>query len=234
MSKNNAVALVTGANRGIGFEVCRQLAERGYTVLLTARNPNKARAAAEKLQASGLNVLPQQLDVVDAESVTRARDRVARDFGHLDALINNAAIDYDTDQNVLTADLDRVRNVFETNTLGAWRVTQAFIPLLRKSKQGRIVNVSSGAGALSSLRGGTPAYSLSKAALNALTLMSAAALEGSGILVNAICPGWVATDMGGRGGGPVTEGAASVVWGVTLPNKGPTGGFFRNGKPVRR
>ncbi|NEP62148.1 MAG: SDR family oxidoreductase [Symploca sp. SIO2G7] len=233
MNNNNSVALVTGANRGIGFEVCRQLAEQGYTVLLTARNPDKAQESAEKLRTTGLQVIPQQLDVADAASITRAYGRVAQDFGYLDALINNAAVDYDTDQNVLTADLDRVQKVFEINTIGTWRVTQTFIPLLRKSKHGRIVNVSSGAGALSSMRGGTPAYSLSKAALNALTLMLAASLKESGILVNAICPGWVATDMGGQGGRPVAEGAASVVWGVTLPDQGPTGGFFRDGQALQ-
>ena len=164
--------------------------------------------------------------------MARAAERVARVPGSLDALVNNAAIDYDTDQNVLSADLGRVRNAFETNTLGAWRVTQAFLPLLRASSHGRIVNVSSESGALGSMTGGTPAYSLSKVALNALTLMTAAALDGTGILVNAVCPGWVATDMGGPGGGPVTEGAAGVVWGVVLPDDGPTGGFFRRGRPV--
>ena len=228
----NGIALITGANRGIGLAVCRQLAERGYTVLLTARSFTKARDAAEPLQAQGLAVHPVQLDVSNPDRVARARDHVAQEYGLLDALVNNAAIDYDTDQNVLTADLDRVRTVFEVNTLGAWRVTQAFLPLLRKSAHGRIVNVSSGAGVLRSLRGGTPAYSLSKVGLNALTLMTAAALDGTGILVNAIGPGWVATDMGGPGGRPIDDGAASVIWGVTLPDDGPTGGFFKDGKPV--
>ena len=232
MDVNTTVALVTGANRGIGFEVCRQLAEQGYTVLLTARDLAKAQKAAEQLQRAGLDVLPQQLDVTDAASVARACDRMTADFGCLDALINNAAIDYDTDQTVLSADLTRVQRALETNTLGAWRLTQAFMPLLRQSQHGRIVNVSSGAGAWSSMHGGTPAYSLSKVALNALTLMTAASLKSSEILVNAICPGWVATDMGGQGGRPVAEGAASVVWGVTLPDGGPTGGFFRDGQAI--
>lgn len=230
---NQRIALVTGANRGIGFEVCRQLAEQGFTVLLTARNPDKALHAAEKLQAEGLTVLPQQLDITDAESIAKARDRVAHEFGHLDALVNNAAIDYDTDQHVLTADMDRVRRVYETNTLGTWHATQAFLPLLRKSRHGRIVNVSSGAGSFKAMNGNTPAYSLSKFALNGLTLMMANALKGSGILVNAICPGWVATDMGGAGGRAIPLGGASVVWGVTLPDDGPSGGFFRDGKPIK-
>jgi NAD(P)-dependent dehydrogenase (short-subunit alcohol dehydrogenase family) len=233
MPTKNAVALVTGANRGIGLEVCRQLAGRGYTVLLTARDPDKATRAARALQQeNGLAVLAQQLDVTDPDSVAQARDRVARDFGRLDVLINNAAVDYDTDQRVLTADLGRVRDAFETNTIGVMRTIQVFVPLLRKSDHGRIVNVTSGSGALASMNGRTPAYSLSKVALNALTLMVAATLEGSGILVNAVCPGWVATDMGGPGGGPVSKGAGGVVWGATLPDDGPTGGFFRHGRPV--
>lgn len=230
---NKKIVLVTGANRGIGFEVCRQLAERGYIVLLTARDPNKARTAAEKLRTDGLKVVPQQLDVTDAQSIARARDDVAQNIGRLDALISNAAIDYDTDQDVLSADLDRVRSAFETNTLGAWRVMQVFAPMLKQSQHGRIVYVTSGGGILKNIdRAPAPGYSLSKAALNALMLMTAAALKDSGVLVNAINPGWVATDMGGSGGRPIADGAASVIWGVTLPNDGPNGGFFRDGKPI--
>lgn len=231
MAAQRRIALVTGANRGIGREVARQLARQGYTVLLTARDLGKAEQAAAALRQAGHDLLAQQLDVADAASVARAHERIARDFGHLDVLINNAAIDYDRDQHVLTADLDRVRRVFETNTLGVWRTTQALLPLLRQGTSARIVNVSSEAGALGSLTGGTPAYSLSKAALNALTQMLAAALDGSGVLVNAVCPGWVRTDMGGTSAPrSVEQGAASVLWAATLPDEGPTGGFFRDGK----
>lgn len=233
MNANKKVVLVTGANRGIGFGVCRQLAEADYTVILTGRDAHKVGSAAEKLQADDLDVIPQQLDVTDQESVENARAWVEREIGRLDALINNAAINYDTDQNVLGADLDRVRQTLETNTLGPWRVTLAFLPLLRKSMHGRIVNVSSGAGALRRMTGRTPAYSLSKLALNGLTQMMATALEDDGILVNAVGPGWVRTDMGGDSANrPIAEGAASVVWGATLPDDGPTGGFFRDGEPV--
>ena len=219
------VALVTGANRGIGLEVCRQLAQRGYAVLLGARDEAKGKRAARQI---GGGVTPVQLDVTDADSVRRTVAGLDR----LDALVNNAAILYDTWQRGVDADLDQVREAFETNLLGAWRVAQAAIPLLRRSPAGRIVNVSSGAGALTDMRGGTPAYRTSKAALNALTRILAAELRGDGVLVNAICPGWVATDMGGTGGRPVTEGAAGIVWAVELPDDGPTGGFFRDGRPV--
>ncbi|HYJ47786.1 MAG TPA: SDR family NAD(P)-dependent oxidoreductase, partial [Pyrinomonadaceae bacterium] len=132
-----------------------------------------------------------------------------------------------------TADLLTVREAFETNTLGAWRMCQAFIPLLRRSAHGRVVNVSSESGSLASMGGGTPAYSVSKAALNALTRMLADELKSSGVLVNSVCPGWVATEMGGRDAPrSVEEGAASVVWAATIPDGGPTGGFFRDGEPL--
>lgn len=228
------VALVTGGNRGIGFEVCRQLAaDEGYRVILTARSADKAAEAASELQADDLDVTPRALDVTDPASVAEASTWVQETFGRLDALVNNAGIDYDTDQKVFTADLKRVRRAFDTNTLGPWRVAQAFLPLLRQRAHGRIVNVSSGAGALSSLGDGTPGYSLSKAALNALTIMMASAVKGDGLLVNAVGPGWVRTEMGGQNAPrSVEEGARSIVWGVTIPDDGPTGGFFRDGERV--
>ncbi|MHB8730628.1 MAG: SDR family oxidoreductase [bacterium] len=226
------VALVTGANRGLGLEVCRQLGGRGYVVILAARDEQKGRAAAEPLRRAGIDVHVERLDVMDDRSVREAAAAVERTAGGLDVLVNNAGILYDTWQHTVSADLNVVREAFETNTLGPWRVTQAFLPLLRKSKHGRIVNVSSGAGQLGSLDGDTPAYALSKTALNALTLMLAAELIPSGILVNAVCPGWVATDMGGTGGRPVADGAAGIVWAATLPDDGPTGGSFRDGKPI--
>lgn len=226
------IALVTGANRGIGLEVCRQLAQRGYTVLLGSRDLTKGQAAAAPLQRQGWEVLPRQLDVTDKASIEQLRTQIESTFGRLDVLVNNAAILYDTWQRALTADLAVVREALETNTLGAWQMCQAFVPLLRRSPHGRIVNVSSEAGSLASMDGGTPAYNISKVGLNALTRMLAAELRGGRILVNAVCPGWVATDMGGAGGRSVAEGAASVVWAATLPDGGPTGGFFRDGKPL--
>lgn len=226
------LALVTGANRGIGLEVCRQLAGQGYTVLLGSRDLAKGERAAASLAGEGLSVTAVQLNVADEASVNRCAAEVETAFGRLDVLVNNAAIHYDTWQRTVTADLSVVQEALETNTFGAWRTTQAFLPLLRKSQHGRIVNVSSEAGSLAGMGGGTPAYSLSKAALNALTRMLAAESRGDDVLVNSVCPGWVATDMGGSGGRPVKDGAASVVWAALLSDDGPTGGFFRDGKPL--
>jgi NAD(P)-dependent dehydrogenase (short-subunit alcohol dehydrogenase family) len=225
------VALVTGANRGIGFEVCRQLAQRGFIVVLGARDEEKGIRAAAGLARERLTVIPCQLDVTDLESIDNARLRVTEEIGRLDVLINNARIHYDDWQRVLDADLEQVREAFETNTLGAWKMTRAFLPLLRESKHGRIVNVSSGAGSLVSMGARTPAYAMSKVALNALTRMFAAELHPQKILVNAICPGWVATERG-TGGRPVDKGAASIVWGALLDDDGPTGGFFRDGRSI--
>lgn len=229
----NRVALVTGANRGIGLEVTRQLALRGFTTLLGARDARKGEEAASSLLQNGPNVIPIQLDVTDQQPIDAAKRLVEERFGKLDVLINNAAILYDEWQRAENANLEIVREAFETNTLGAWRMCQAFIPLLRKSKHARIVNVSSESGSLTVMGGGTPAYSVSKAALNALTRMLSDELRPSRILVNSVCPGWVATEMGGPiAPRTVEEGAASVMWAVTLPDNGPTGGFFRDGEPL--
>ena len=230
MSSPQAVAIVTGANRGLGKEVSRQLAEQSFTVLLTARSIQKAQVAATEIGHE--NLIPAQLDVADPSSIATLYELVVSEFNCLDVLVNNAAIHYDTWQRAITADLAVVQEAFETNLYGPWRLCQTFIPLLRQSRHPRIVNVSSGAGALSEMDGGTPAYSMTKLSLNALTLMLANELRRTRILVNAVCPGWVATDMGGGGGRSVVEGAKGIVWAATLPDDGPTGGFFRDGKPI--
>ncbi len=220
------LVLVTGANRGIGKEVSRQMAQAGYRVLLTARRIEKAQSAIDELSLD--NLIPAQLDVSDSDSIDQLRQGVEYEFGRLDVLINNAAIHYDSWQKAVNADFKTVQEAVETNTYGPWRMIQTFLPLLRKSEHPRIVNVSSGAGSLNEMGGGTPAYSLTKAALNALTRMFASELRSDGILVNSICPGWVATDMGGSGGRPVADGAKGIVWAASLPDDGPTGGFFRD------
>jgi NAD(P)-dependent dehydrogenase (short-subunit alcohol dehydrogenase family) len=230
--RGDGVALVTGANRGIGLELVRQLAGRGYTAILGSRDPERGEAAAAELRGQGLEVEVRAVDVADPAAIEALGASLERDPGRLDVLVNNAGIHYDTWQTGVDADLDVVREALETNLLGAWRTAQACLPLLRRSPHGRLVNVSSGAGSITGMGGGTPAYSVSKAALNALTRILAAELRAEGILVNAVCPGWVATDMGGAGGRPVEDGAASVMWAVELPDDGPTGGFFRDGRPV--
>ncbi|HSK98553.1 MAG TPA: SDR family NAD(P)-dependent oxidoreductase [Euzebyales bacterium] len=233
------IILVTGGNRGIGLGVVRHIVEAGALALLGARNIERARAEAdatdEAVAAGGgdgrVEVVP--LDVTDGESIKQAVHQVDERHGRLDALVNNAAVHYDTWERGIDADLGVVEEAFQTNVIGAWRVTQAFLPLLRRSDHPRLVNVSSEAGSLASMDASAPAYAVSKAALNALTRVFADELRGDGVLVNAVCPGWTATDMGGRGGRPVVEGAASVMWAVDLPDDGPTGGFFRDGRPLR-
>ena len=221
-------ALVTGANRGIGFEVCRQLAQAGMRVLVAARDARKGEAAARALAGEGLDATAVVLDVTNRTDIEALR----RTLDEVDVLINNAGVDYDTDETALSADFDRVRRIFETNVFGAWAVAQACAPGMRARRWGRIVNVSSGAGSLASMGRGPPGYSASKAALNALTRLLASELAGTGVLVNSVCPGWVATDMGGSGGRPVADGARGVVWAATLRDGGPTGGFFRDGREV--
>jgi NAD(P)-dependent dehydrogenase (short-subunit alcohol dehydrogenase family) len=223
----NKVAVVTGANRGIGREVARQLVERGYHVVAGSRDLAKGEVVAREIGARAYG-----LDVDDDASVTAMAAFVRDTYGHVDALVNNAAILYDTWARAATTDLDTVKRAMETNLFGAWRTTQALLDLLRASPHPRIVNVSSEGGSINAMSGGTPAYSVSKAALNALTKLLSGELRGDRILVNAICPGWTDTDMG-QGGRPVSEGAAGVVWAATLPDDGPTGGFFRDRRPLR-
>ena len=227
------IALVTGANRGIGFETCRQLLQTGYRVILTSRNAEKGREAARQLEGIGAGLAFHPLDVSNPESIAALRAFVEAEFGRLDVLVNNAAIHYDTWQKVTAPDFATVDEAIATNLLGPWRMCVAFIPLMQKNRWGRIVNVSSGSGALHSMGSETPAYGVTKAALNALTIKLAKAVAGDGILVNAVCPGWVRTDMGGAAAPrSVEQGATSVLWAVELPDDGPTGGFFRDGKRV--
>ena len=230
MTEEMPIALVTGANRGIGKEVCHQLAGEGYMVLLTARSLPKAQIAVVEMAHPNLHAA--QLDVTDRQSIASLHHKVRRDYQRLDVLINNAAIHYDTWQHATNADLLIVQEALETNVYGPWRLVQSFLPLLQKSRHPRIVNVSSGAGTLNDMRGGTPAYRMTKVALNALTRMLADELKSQHFLVNAVCPGWVATDMGGSGGRPISDGAAGIVWAATLPDDGPTGIFFRDQQPI--
>jgi NAD(P)-dependent dehydrogenase (short-subunit alcohol dehydrogenase family) len=226
------VALVTGANRGLGLEISRQLADRDITVLLTARSEHAAKRAAQSLWDEGLDtVAPRGLDVTSDASVQRLADLVKGEFGVLDVLVNNAGVYLDGGGAALDADLEVVRRSLEVNTIGALRVTMGFAPLLRASEHARVVNVSSGMGALNGMGPGAPGYRLSKAGLNVVTRMAAAELPGA--KVNSACPGYVATDMGGPSAPrSVAEGADTPVWLATLDDDGPTGGFFRDRRPI--
>jgi len=228
--ENGRVALVSGGNRGIGLEVCRQLADRGLTVIMGSRDEGQGRSAAAGLPDG---VVVRQLDVADSGSVKRLSSSVEDDFGRLDVLVNNAAISNDEGQRGADADLGRVKEALEANLFGARRLCELAVPLMRRNNYGRIVNVSTGLAALDDMGGGYPGYRVSKTALHALTRILASELRGSGILVNAVNPGWVQTEMGGSGATrPVEEGAEALVWAATLPNNGPTGGFFRDRIPV--
>ena len=225
-------ALVTGANRGLGFEVCRQLGRQGYRVLLGARSVERGKVAAEKLRAEGLDVQFHPLDVTDEGSIQKVAEFIRTDFGQLDVLVNNAGIFLDSKQQAEPA-LKRMRETMETNVYGPFRLCEIFAPLMKKNGYGRIVNVSSGMGQLSEMEGGWPSYRVSKTALNAVTRIFSADYAGAGVLVNSACPGWVRTDMGGAEAElTVEQGADTLVWLATLPDNGPTGGFFRKREPI--
>lgn len=219
------IALVSGASRGIGREIARQLAaDHGFTVLAGARDPG---AAGEPDHEA---IRWVQLDVAEQSSVDRLAAEIEDEPGRLDALVNNAGV-YGGYESAGDYDLDAAHAVLETNLFGAWRLTQATLPLLRKSPHGRIVNVSSGGGQLSDMDGGGAAYRVSKTGLNALTRILAN--DEAGILTNSMCPGWVRTDMGGSSAPrSVEEGADTAVWLATLSDDGPNGGFFRNREPI--
>ena len=231
------IALVTGANKGIGLEIVRQLARQGVVAIIGARDRAKGEAAARTLAAEGLDAPVVALDVTDGESIVEAVSGIARLYGRIDILVNNAAILIDGpggfNSSLFDLTADTARRTYETNVMGPVRVTQAVAPVMKSCGYGRIVNVSSGAGQLSDMRSGFPAYRMSKAALNAFTRISANELAPSGIKVNAVCPGWVRTDMGGPNADrPVEKGAETPVWLALLPDNGPSGGFFRDKQPI--
>ena len=228
------LAVVTGANKGIGFEVSRQLAQRGLRVILTSRDAKKGLRAQKALAKEGLDVLCRELDVTRRSSVTALARYLGKEHGRVDVLVNNAGILIDRSS---TSVLDEKEDVFhatlETNFFGALRVCQAVVPLMQKHRYGRVVNLSSGLGQLDDMGDGNAAYRTSKTALNALTRMVATATSGDSILVNSMCPGWVRTDLGGPAASrSVEKGAETAVWLAMLPDGGPTGGFFRDKKPI--
>jgi NAD(P)-dependent dehydrogenase (short-subunit alcohol dehydrogenase family) len=223
------IAVVTGGNRGIGLEICRQLARKGARVVLTARDAEKGRAATEELVGQGLEVLFHPLDINDEASVRACAAYLRDELRGADILVNNAGVFLDQRKGSLEVPMQVVRDTLETNLLGAWRLCQLLLPRMRQNGYGRVVNVSSGMGAMSEMSAGYSAYRISKGALNALTRILADEVRGTNVLINAVCPGWVQTDMGGPNATvPVTKGADTAVWLATLPDGGPTGGFFRD------
>jgi NAD(P)-dependent dehydrogenase (short-subunit alcohol dehydrogenase family) len=236
------IALITGANKGIGFEVARQLVSHGFQVVLGARRRDAGRqAAAELAQNGGFDKLTTggqtqflEIDIANPASITRAAKQLAALVDHLDVLVNNAGILEDGKATAPDVDAGVVRRTFETNTLGPLLVTQAMLPLLLQAPDGaRIVNVSSGAGALGEMTSWAPAYSISKTALNAVTRQFAAALRTRHIAVNSACPGWVRTAMGGAGAPrTVQQGADTIVWLATEAPASLTGRFVRDRKVI--
>lgn len=228
------VAIVTGGNRGIGREIARQLARAQVSVVIGSRDAAKGEQAAAGLQAEGLDVASLQLDVTDTKSVRRFVEQVDKQHGAPGILVNNAGVFPESHAAKVTQVPTSVwRETLETNLFGAVRMCREVVPLMQRLRYGRVVNISSGLGQMQKMGAGSPAYRVSKAALNALTLTLAAEVAGEGILVNSMSPGWVRTDMGGdeapRG---VEEGAETAVWLALLPSSGPTGQFFRDRKPI--
>jgi NAD(P)-dependent dehydrogenase (short-subunit alcohol dehydrogenase family) len=242
MESRRRVALVTGANRGIGYEIARLLAVRGIHVLAGARDPEKGRAAAQRLTADHLGVAFIPIDVAAPASIKEAVGRIERQYGRLDILVNNAGVALDKGGSVLDVAPETFEAAFMTNALGPLLLARACIPLMRRNNYGRIVNVSSSLGSLAQMAEASPeevsmkvpSYRLSKTALNAVTGLLAMELKGSPILVNSACPGWVRTDMGGDQA-PLSpeQGADTPVWLATLPDEGPSGGFFRERKAIQ-
>ena len=226
------VAVVTGASRGIGLEVCRQLAALGYAVVLGSRDLRRAELAAKELDAAGDRVTGAHLEVDNSVNVEQFARWVRERYGRVDVIVNNASTAPDLWGIAGNTDLSPVAEALDVNLFGAWRVIQALLPLLRSSQRPRIVNVSSESGAIALMSGGRPAFSVSKAALNALTRTLAGELYRDGILVNAVCPGPVSADGALGSGRSAAQGAASVVWAVTLPSGGPTGTFTRDGREL--
>jgi NAD(P)-dependent dehydrogenase (short-subunit alcohol dehydrogenase family) len=229
------IAIVTGGNRGIGFEICRQLSQLGLKVVLTARDESSAKKAADRLRAEGPGlVVGACLDVTDDESVTSTFAEVARRLGSVDVLVNNAGIAIDgSAHQVLQPDFALVEETLTTNLYGAWRCSAAAVPLMRQRGYGRIVNLSSTMASLElTVTPTSPAYRISKVSVNMLTRVLAADLEGTGILVNAASPGYTKTDMSPDSSRPVHEGADTPVWLATLPDDGPSGGFFYEREPL--
>jgi NAD(P)-dependent dehydrogenase (short-subunit alcohol dehydrogenase family) len=237
MKNTKYIAVVTGANRGIGFEICRQLAKKGIKVILTSRDEKNGLEAEKKLKNEGLEVAFQKLDVTSEKNIRELTKTIEKEYGRCDILVNNAGVFPDDSSkgstSVFDAKIETINEAMTTNVYGPLLLSQSLVPLMRKNKYGRIVNMSSGMGQLSEMNGHCPAYRISKTSINALTRMLNDELSGENILVNSMCPGWVKTRMGGEGATrSVDQGADTAVWLATLPDNGPRGKFFRDRKEI--
>jgi NAD(P)-dependent dehydrogenase (short-subunit alcohol dehydrogenase family) len=227
------VALVTGANRGLGLETSRQLLAQGLRVVLTGRDEDALDRAAVALDPSADRVMPVRMDVVDVDSIKAAKAAVERRFGRVDVVVNNAGVLIAEHVEVLSIPSEAYRRTFETNVFGVIEACRVFVPAMARAGYGRVVNVSSGAGQLATMSTYAPAYSMSKTALNAFTRILAHTYRAKGVLVNAVDPGWVRTDMGGPSAPrSAREGADTMAWLATLPDDGPSGGFFHDRRAI--
>ena len=233
MKQNSPVAVVTGGNRGIGFEICKELSKVGCRVVLTSRDEEHGKQAAAKLGADKKNIVYHKLDVTDSKDIETLRDWILKMYGRVDILINNAGVYLDEGTSVFNVDEKIVKETLDVNFYGAFNMCRALVPIMRQNGYGRIVNISSGYGAMSEMAGYHAAYRISKAALNALTLIMADELRDGNLKVNAVCPGWVNTDMGGKTAPVSAEKAAKDIVHVALMDKeGDTGSFYRYKKPI--
>ena len=233
MNPDRHVAIVTGGNRGIGHEICKELSRAGCNVVLTSRNEEEGRRAVAKLDHHD-NIAFRRLDVTNSKDIASLRDWILKTYGRVDILINNAGVYLDEGVSVFNVDENIMHDTLAVNFYGAFHMCRAFVPIMRQNGYGRIVNVSSGYGAMSEMGGYVAAYRISKAALNALTLIMANELGDGYIKVNAVCPGWVRTDMGGGTAPTRPEAAAKdIVHFALVDAKGPTGSFFRHKKPIQ-
>jgi NAD(P)-dependent dehydrogenase (short-subunit alcohol dehydrogenase family) len=238
MSDERRIAIVTGGNRGMGLETCRRLGQIGYTVILTARDPQAGREAAATLQTEGLDVAPFRLDLTRAEDIAALVMHARRSLGRVDVLVNNAGLYLETagptvrDRvSVFDARMDVVRAIIETNLLGHLALAQGLVPLMRDHGYGRVVNVTSTMGQLSDMGGGAPGYRLAGVGINALTRIFANELQGTNVLVNSVNPGWVRT-RSADANRSVEEGVETTIWLATLPDGGPSGLFFHDKEPI--
>jgi NAD(P)-dependent dehydrogenase (short-subunit alcohol dehydrogenase family) len=232
-STNKKVAIVTGANRGIGFETCRQLCQLGIVTILTSRDESKGRSAVSLLRKVDSDLLFHQLDVADKDSIVRLRKFVSDKFNRCDILVNNAGVFLDRGVSILNLEEEILKETIQINSLGALNMYQEFLPLMQDVGYGRIVNVSSSMGSISGMGGGSAAYKLSKLLMNGMTRIMAAEIGQEDIKINAMAPGWVRSDMGGSNAPrTLSQGADTIIWLATLPADGPSGGFFEDRTPA--